>query len=528
MIRSFVVITLILLLTGCSWFGTKPKEDDLMRIKSEKRNPPKKVILLVADSLMFQAVDQGLRQNQLPTLKYFMDHGRYFKDVVSSFPTMSITIDSSLLTGTYPNQHHVPGLAWYSADEKRIINYGTGPAEIWNQGVPSVFKNLLIDLNGSHLNPKIPTLFEQLAQDGFTSASINGLIYRGSTEHRLTLPWWAGASSQLKSEIKVKGPDYFAFGALSNPLHGVVSLPDGLPNKLGFNNEFALQTAKYLIAQHQAPDFLLVYLPDLDKPSHRQGPPNMKGVLKLDKQLQSLMQVYGSTKEALKQAIFIVVGDSGVAQLLPKEQHPVISLPSLFRGYNLLRPGSSVTEKTDLALAVNETMAYVYNLKSASTIHRLINLAASEKRIDLTVWKENGWIHVIRNGIPGEFRFKASGPIRDKYGQKWTLGNHSEVLDLQIHADRLDYGLYPDALARLAGALNSHKGQFLVMTAKQGYEFAAQSSPKHEGGGGHGSLHAVESLIPMIISGTDKVPKKHRIIDIKNYIIRLLNEQHIS
>ncbi len=525
MIRYMVVFAITLLLTGCTWVGSKTKEDDLMRVKSEAGNETKKVILLVADSLMYQAIDQEMKNHKLPAFKYLIEHGRYYKDIVSSFPTMSVTIDSSLLTGTYPDQHHVPGLAWYSSDERRVVNYGTGLSEIWKQGIHSVLKDLLVNINGSHLNPQIPTIFEQLAQSGFTSASINGMIYRGKTEHMLKLPLWAQAPASQDGKIKVKGPDFFAFGALSNPLHRIRNLPDGPTNKMGFNNEYALETVKHLITNNRLPDFVSVYLPDMDQPSHRKGPSYTEGVQILDRQLQSLFQAFGSADAALKKVILIVIGDSGVSQLLPADQEPVIELPSLFNGYNVLRPGAAVTEKTELVLAVNETMAYVYKMKSGPSLRQLADLTKSEARIDLTAWKENGWMHVTRNGIPGELRFKANGPIKDMYGQSWALDHNRDVLDLKISGDKLEYGQYPDALARLSGALNSHRGPFLVITAKPGYELAAQSSPTHEGGGGHGSLHAEESLIPLIICGTDRDPQRHRLVDIKNYVMQLLMER---
>ncbi|MDI5789725.1 alkaline phosphatase family protein [Bacillus licheniformis] len=45
--------------------------------------------------------------------------------MASAYPTMSVAIDSTLLTGTYPNIHRVPGLVWYNQAEQRIVNYGS-------------------------------------------------------------------------------------------------------------------------------------------------------------------------------------------------------------------------------------------------------------------------------------------------------------------------------------------------------------------------------------------------------------------
>lgn len=175
--RILLTMLIFILVFGCQ--NPKPKETDLMRIKSANEENTKKVILFVADSLMAQAIDQGIRKQELPAFKFLIDHGQYYKDLVSSFPTMSVTIDSSLLTGKYPDVHRVPGLTWYSADNKKIINYGTGPLEVLGHGIHPVLTDALIHLNGSHLNRNLPTIYEDLARLDLKSGSINGLIYRG-------------------------------------------------------------------------------------------------------------------------------------------------------------------------------------------------------------------------------------------------------------------------------------------------------------------------------------------------------------
>jgi hypothetical protein len=87
--------------------------------------------------------------------------------------------------------------------------------------------------------------------------------------------------------------------------------------------------------------------------------------------------------------------------------------------------------------------------------------------------------------------------------------------------NEIQYGDYPDALARLHGALHSHEGRFIIVDAKPGYEFIAKHSPTHLGGGGHGSLHKDDSLKPLLIVGTDNKPQYNRLVDFKNWILNL-------
>lgn len=234
-IMIWSLLTLFMLTSGCQKEESKP-EQDVVQVKSLKGEDSKKVIFLMIDSLMSQAIDEGIKQNKLPTFQYLTEQGNYYKNMVSSFPTMSVTIDSSLITGAYPNGHHVPGLTWYSSDEKKVINYGTGPMEILKHGGNQVLNDALINLNGNHLNPQIPTIYEDLAKQGLKSGSINGLIYRGVADHRLRIPDWLKGITSLPKEIQVKGPDFLALGSLANPLENVKDMPEGLTGRLGLNN----------------------------------------------------------------------------------------------------------------------------------------------------------------------------------------------------------------------------------------------------------------------------------------------------
>lgn len=527
MSRFLLIILILTIAFGCQRQESKPKEKDLLHVKSIKGENSKKIIFLMIDSLMAQAIDKGIQQKELPAFQFLIEHGQYYKDMVSSFPTMSVTIDSSLLTGAYPNDHRVPGLTWYSTDEKRVINYGTGPMEVFKHGIDPVLVDALINLNGKHLNQQLPTIFEDLAQYGLKSGSINGLIYRGTIDHTLSIPPWIQGTTSIPKEIQVKGPDYFALGSLSNPLQDIKNLPDGLTRRLGLNNSYSVETVKYLIKTKQLPDFLYVYLPDLDQKLHKKGPSDLNGVKEVDRQLNSLLKTFGSPEEALSKAIFIIVGDSGMTQILPAEENPVIDLPSFFGDYHVLRPGETVSQETDIILAVNETMAYVYKLQTGKSLRDIANLLKVDPRIDFISWREKDWIYAVQGKTAKELKFKANGKIIDPYKQTWTIEQDSEVLDLKINTNRtLDYGQYPDVLQRLSGALNSHPGEFLVVAAKPGYELADRSSPTHKGGGGHGSIRQEESLIPLIICGTDQKPQYLRIIDLKSFLLKLLIKKH--
>ena len=527
-VKIILLITVIVIaLSGCQSQKPNYKEQDIVHVKSTNIEK-KKVIFVLVDSLMPQAIEYGLAQNQLPTFKYLIEKGQYYDDLVSSFPTMSVTIDSTLITGAYPDKHHIPGLIWYSEQEKRIVSYGTGPMEIMKQGVNTVLADGLIHLNGQHLNKQLPTIYEELAKFGLKSGSINGLLYRGNTEHRLKVPLWLQGTAALPAEIAVKGPDYLSMGALSNPLDEIKEMPESIFSRIGLNNQFAIDTATYLIGNDKLPDYLYIYLPDLDQKIHKKSPSDQEAVLaevkKIDQQLQQLLQSFGSIEKALDKAIILVAGDSGMTPIQSKDANPVIDLPAILNEFQVFRQGDEITDRTDIVLAVNETMAYVYKLKEEIAMEDLATKLRQDPRIDFVSWKEQDKAHVIRSDTDKRLIFKPNGNLIDAYNQKWTVEQASEVLDVKIDSQNktINYGRYPDALRRLYSALHSHEGQYLIVGAKPGYELAGRDSPTHKGGGGHGSLGKEESLVALIISGTNKKPKYNRVIDLKDYLLELL------
>ncbi|RJE90459.1 alkaline phosphatase family protein [Paenibacillus sp. 1011MAR3C5] len=526
--KALSVIAMIMLLLGCQ--SPAPKEQDLLHVKSASGTKTKKVIMLVVDSLMSQSIERGIRSNQLPAFQYLIEHGQYYPDLISSFPTMSVTIDSSLLTGAYPDQHQVPGLVWYSSEQRKLINYGTGPMEVLRHGISPVLADALIHLNTDHLSSKMTTLYEDLERLGYKAGSVNGLIYRGKNNHVLSIPDWVQAASSLPPEIAVKGPSFMSLGVLSNPLKDVADLPEGIAGRLGLNNEYAIETVKYLVRTKALPDFLYVYLPDLDQKLHQKGPSELKGVIKTDQQLLELLQAFGSPEKALEEAVIMIIGDSGMTPIRTAENHPVIELPALLGDMNVLKPGGSVDEDTEVILAVNETMAYVYPVNSKQSAEGLARRIAADSRIDFAAWKEKEWIHVVQGETGKQLDYRADGGLTDPYKQSWSIQNDGSVLDLQLNKRKhtVAYGQYPDGLRRLSSALNSHSGSYIVVTAKPGYELADRSSPTHKGGGGHGAMRQMESLVPLIISGTDRKPRKLRIVDMKAYLLNLVTKQALD
>lgn len=522
---TILCLTGFVLTTGCRQ-ASGPQS---LHFSSETPLQPnaKHMIVLIIDSLMDKPLLDAIRSNHAPALKFLKMHGQYYSGMVSSFPTMSVTIDSSLLTGEYAGFHRIPGLVWYRDEEKRIVNYGSGLKDVIKQGPIQVLLDAFHGLNMDHLNPKIRTLFEELADKGKTSASINMFVYRGRSEHSLRLPDAIAQAANLPHDMKALGPDRLSLGIVShqNPSQ---TLNAFLWQHYGINDSFSADELIYLIQKKQLPDVSFVYFPDNDLLIHEKGPQVLEGIEHTDEQMAHILNSFGNWENALDNTIWIILGDSGQTGIGKDTDRSVIRLPELFDRYRISQSipptGRKVGRNDSILFAINERMAYVYAVDRQLPLSDMIQRLQQENRIDVIAWKHDQFIHVKTSSKNSEFIYQPHGKFVDEYGQTWSMKGDPGLLDVSVSGHRIQYGNYPDALARLYGALHSHDGRFIVITAKPGYEFADDSSPVHPGGAGHGSLHKQDSLVPLIIVGTHSAPKHLRIVDLKNWLLQLLDE----
>ncbi len=511
------MMSVCVLLTGCK--ADSGKQINQLSIQSEPAHQTgKPIVLLVIDSLMDKPLRKSIQEGNAPALQYLIQNGKYEPKMISSFPTMSVTIDSTLLTGVYADKHHVPGLVWFDSNEKRMIFYGNGAKEALKIDQPQVFIDAIYQLNQVHLNKQTKTIHEELADKGKESASINGVIFRGNTEHTLRLPQWIAKSSGLPEQTKVTGPKWLSYATLAqqDPAHN----PNTRPwKKFGMNDDFSAQEMVYLIKQKQLPPFTLLYFPSNDNFVHRKGPDELRGIENADKALQSIFSAYGTWEQALKDVIWVVMGDSGQSYVYDDRQESVIDLRPLLK-YRIAPLNQPVGAEDQIVIAANERMAYVYALDDKVELTEVMAQLKQEERFDILAMNDKEFVRVMQGNSEKTLSYAPGGQYSDEFGQTWTLSGDHEVLDITVTDNRIQYGRYPDVLARLYGGLHSHEGRYVVVTVQPGYELVGESSPTHVGGGAHGSLHELDSLVPLIISGADSEPSPKRIVDLKNWILK--------
>jgi predicted AlkP superfamily pyrophosphatase or phosphodiesterase len=524
--KKVLYVLIIIIIVLAIIFLIKARQPANQSLEQKQFTPPTNpVILLMIDSLMDEPLQKAVKEGRAPAFKYLMEHGHYYPDVVSSYPTMSVTIDSTLLTGTYSDKHRVPGLVWYDEQEKRLVNYGSAKEEVFKLGIKNVIEDSLYHLNHSHLSRDVKTIHEELAVEGSQSASINALVYRGDENMTLNLPKALSKLGVMPKSLQIETPLLFSYGALAQ-----FSPKNNQNNQLwkgfGFNDKFTAEETKYFIQYGKLPAFTIAYFPDLDKSVHKNGPTHhINGIEEADKQIQEILNAYESWDEALKDAVWIVMGDSGQAEVGKDKNQSLINLKLILDSYKIHKITEPVKNDDQIVLGLNERMAFIYSLDQNAALEEIVQHLQQDICINMIAWKNESNVNVVAGGKKGHLTFRPGGYYKDEYGQSWSVDGELSILDLTVNNNHIGYGTYPDALARLHSSLNSHSGNYIVIDAKPGFEFVGEGTPSHPGGAAHGSIHKQDSLVPMIVTGTDTKPEHLRIVDLKPWILQLLKNK---
>ncbi|WNF37954.1 alkaline phosphatase family protein [Bacillaceae bacterium IKA-2] len=517
--KYFVFFIFLLVISGCG--DSSEYGDSIKGLEKNDKDPHKKVILVVIDSMTSSVNDGTIDKGTIPSLQFLIDNGHYYKNLVAPFPSMSVVIESTILTGRMADEHRIPGLNWYNVKEDRYIDYGTSIEKTIKLKPNQSIQDSLYHLNNTHLNKNVRTIHEDLHEKGYSSGSINWIVYRGPKTHSINFPPFLQEVLRLPEKMHTKGPDLLAFGQFVKPTAlKETTLPDSVMRKLGLNDEYSVAAAKALIEKGEQPDLLTIYLPDFDRDAHEHSIHYLKGFERAENFFQEILNSYESWDQALEENIFIVFGDHNQDKLRENDVTLTIDLENLYEGFSVAPLGEKVSTY-DLAFANNHRMTYVYAPNNYQALPELAEIAISDSRIALASWIDDQWIYVSSPDYQSHFRFRPGNTFVDQYDQGWDIEGDERVVSLKIKGDQLKYGEYPDVLNQLNSALRSQDIPSLILTAKPSYQFYSEGAPVHEGGGEHGGIHANDTLAALIIAGTDKKPKHLRMVDLKEYILEL-------
>jgi predicted AlkP superfamily pyrophosphatase or phosphodiesterase len=455
--------------------------------KIESRNLPKKnIIMIMVDSMTNELLEESLKSDEFPALRFLMSNGQVYPDLIAPFPSMSVPIEGTVITGVMPYKHNIAGLTWYEPSEDRIIDYGTSFETLRKLGFKESLEDALYRLNNVHLNKDITTVFEELQDRGISTGSINTLLYRGRTKHILKTPWALNKLIGTEDKIETYGPDIFSFGSFHrpDPLKDE-RLPDALIMRAGLSDNNSAEVIKKLITTNQQPQFLFAFFPDMDKKTHRKGPPYVKGFKEVDHHLQEILDVYENWEDALEDNIFILFGDHGQASLADKEADAKINLHQLFQNYRIA-PFKENPSSGDIVVSNNHRMAFIHPVDKKLSKEKIALTAIQDMRMAVSATFVDDWINVWSPELPQPFKFKENGEWTDSFGQSWTIDGPPEVLQLSLDDKNktISFTDYPDALNQLSSALLSQPDS-VVVTGKPGHIVFSETAPVHNRGGEH-------------------------------------------
>jgi predicted AlkP superfamily pyrophosphatase or phosphodiesterase len=404
----------------------------------------KKLVLIVVDGMTPATFERAVESRRAPSLAELARHGRYGK-ATSVFPSLTPVCLSSIATGTGPDGHHIPHLVWWHRRERRIIEYGSSFAALRAAGMAQSITDTIYNMNQQHLSRDVSTVYESLERDGLTTAAVNITCYRGRTKYLPTLPWVTKAAY---------GPKRFFYYSLFES--DQTGAPLAVRNRAaGSTDVYAAAVGRWLVTRDGF-DFLAYYLSDFDYASHAHGPSGAEEVAlaRVDDAIRALLDAAGGVDEFLDRYDVILLADHGQTQV----RH-VAQLED-----ELTRFADSVV------VCASNRAAQVYLLPGArvdtAELARALDRVPS---VEVTLRREGDELVARRDGAD----------------------------------DRVDALEHPDAAQRVRAALANPNAGELLVSAADGWEFTDLGGRHHAGGGSHGSLHAGDSIVPVLTIGVD-------------------------
>jgi len=463
-----------------------------------------KLVLAVIDGLAPAALEQGIADGTAPILAELMARGVYIDDCVAAFPSVTPVCTASIVTGTRPDEHRIPGMNWYLRSEARYVEYGSSLQATRSFGIGRSLTDTIYNLNLSHLSRATPTIFESLDDAGVRTAGTTFLMYRGRHRHE------ASGDSALGRLVAATlfrhatwGPRELFYADLFASRDTGCRSQLGLP---GARDQHAGCVGAFLV-EHDLFDFLLLSLPDNDTHSHRTGPGGQVDSLTLaDAQLERLVIAAGGIDAFLEEHAIIVMADHSHS---PIERRA--SLRSGFADLRVLAPNDPRPDLAHIAVCPGWRSGMVYVLDEdhrERLTRRVSRLAERIDGVDLVI-RRAGEEAVVWSPR-GELRFAPGTGAADLAGRRWNFEGELGAVGAWVDDGTLYSDDYPDALARVWAALNCENAGEVLLSAAPGHEFTDWGGVDHVGGGSHGSLHREDSLGALLCVGVGPRAREER------------------
>ena len=478
----------------------------------------RKLVLVVIDSLRTDMLESAAASGAAPTLAKLLERGELVGDCVSSFPSVTPVCTSEITTGARPDQHRIPGMNWYHRVEQRYVEYGSSFEATRTFGLINALYDTVYNMNMGHLSDEVETVFERLGDAGLRTACTPFLIYRGRTRHTVVLDGLLKRAVDLAGfSHAVYGPDELYYGELYASRKVACKPTLARPNT---RDEYSACVGDQLVREDLY-DFLLYSLPDNDFHSHRYGPlETEESIARADAAITTLADAAGGLDSFLLENAVIVMADHSQSQV----EETLDAAALLGERWEVLQPNADRPGDAELAFGPSGRGGGVWIIregKRARQLHHGVRKVLREiEAIDLIAWRageggkpidrdgigtpEGGEAVIERNG--GELRFRPGGAVVDRRGVGWDIDGDLATIDARLEDGVIADDAYPDALARVFSALGSPYAADVMVSLADGWELLDWGGASHVPGGSHGSLHADDSLSPLLTVALDHEP----------------------
>lgn len=495
-----------------------------------------KILLVVIDAATPHVVCPAIRTGRLPVMQRLADAGTLHERSCSIFPSITPAATTSIITGCYPAEHGIAGASWYDQAREEVAYYGDDFWVIAREGFGEFIRDFLLRLNGDRL--KVPTLFEMAERSGRLAACLNYLVYRGNFPHKVRIPGALATLPGVPLSETVEGPSVLYLGDfVSTPTpHGhKLREKRGLLHRFGMDDASTGAMLRDLCAEGSLPEFTVAYFADNDYRSHEVGPHAALGVVEqVDAMLGEAFEAAGGMERLLEETCVIITSDHGHCDVLADPSRAVIRLNQALAAFRQADLGRPWGPRDEIMICPNMRAAQIYvRQPSPAVIERVAREILTDPRVDQVFFRASlsqpGMRGYTALGGRGRLEFApgagGDGKGRDAFGGAWTWRGDPEVLDVQVEGGEIEFGQYPNAFERIAGALELEHGGELWATAKPGCEFEVPGGKAHVGGASHGALHALDSYSPVIVAGGGArrtLPRDLRSIDLAPLCMDLL------
>ncbi|HEU4975096.1 MAG TPA: alkaline phosphatase family protein [Baekduia sp.] len=442
-------------------------------------------------SMLQRAVDQG----DAPVIAAVLERGTFVPELCAAFPSVTPVCATSIATGVLQDRHRIPGMNWWSREEQRYVEYGSSFRAARKLGIGRQLTDTVYNLNGRHLAPDAPTIYESLDDAGVRTAGTTYLVYRGRHEHEISRETALTRLAGTLFKKPVMGPRELFYADIFASRETGCRSQLGMP---GVRDRHSGCVGAWLAARDLY-DFLLLSLPDNDTHSHKNGPHAQPvSIAAADQQLQRVADAVGGIDALLDTHAVVICADHSHAAVEER-----IDLQGAFADWRVAGAGRGGADDAEIALCPNQRAAMVYALGDgdrAGTVARAVATAEQVPGVDLVAWRD-GDRAVLRAPGRGELRFAPGAQVRDARGNGWAVEGELEALHGEIADGGIETPAYPDALRRVWAALSCATSGDVLLSAAPGYEFPDWGGADHVGGGSHGSLHHSDSLGSLVFTG---------------------------